>query len=210
VFHFAYSCACHYGLLALRETARETDCEPHPNLSAWNDDQLGHIRLVLQRLTALRVQNADDVEDLVQETMLTMTMKCPQGDLRKGLLVWSMGILRKKIGNYYRKAHRSAPLSEHLVSTDPAIEHSLRPQSPEASVAYTELRNLVDGILAELPSRERQAVGMLLAGMAPSRIVEQLYPERYQNVINRLYRGRHRLQRELSKYGYGPRSKGSF
>jgi RNA polymerase sigma factor (sigma-70 family) len=206
VFLIAYRNACRYGIFALRETAHETGYEPQQRLSSWSNEQLGQIRLVLQRLTALRIQNADDVEDLVQETMLTMTMKCPQEDLRKGLLVWSMGILRRKIGNYYRKVHRSASLSEHGVSMDPMSEQPPQPQSPEASVAYAELRSLVDEILEGLPSGERQAVGMLLAGLAPSRIVEQLHPERYQNVINRLYRGRQKLQRKLSKYGYGPRT----
>jgi hypothetical protein len=81
----------------------------------------------------------------------------------------------------------------------------LAAQSPEAKVEYAELRLLIGKILTGLTQTEQQAIGMLLAGMAPSRIVERLHPERYQNVINRLYRGRHKLQRELSKYGYGPR-----
>jgi len=27
--------------------------------------------------------------------------------------------------------------------------------------------------------------------------------EKYQNVINKIYRGRHKLARELARYGYG-------
>jgi hypothetical protein len=34
-----------------------------------------------------------------------------------------------------------------------------------------------------------------------------LHPERYQNVINRLHRGRKALAKELAKYGYGPCAK---
>jgi len=196
VFHSAYTCAYHYGVLPLRETA--PDYEPRSLLSDCSDEQLASIRLVLQRLTALRIENADDGEDLVQETLLTMTMKCPPEELKKGLLVWSMGILRKKIGNYYRKAHRYTALDENV-----AARKKLVPPSPEAPIRYSELRALVQRILAGLPNQERQVMDLLLAGLPASRIAELLYPERYQNIINRLYRGRHKLQKELVKHGYG-------
>jgi hypothetical protein len=45
---------------------------------------------------------------------------------------------------------------------------------------------------------------LLLAGLEPGEIVRHLHPERYQNVINRLHRGRKKLAKELAKYGYGP------
>ncbi len=204
MFHFAYNCVYHYGVLSLRETAPDNGCETQPRLNDWSDEQLAQIRLVLQRLTALRIQNSEDVEDLVQETMLTMALKCPRGELKKGLLVWSMGILRRKIGNYYRKAHRYASLNEQDASCASAVRQTSATQSPEARVQYRELRLLINKILAGLTQPERQAISMLLAGMAPSHIVQRLDPERYQNVINWLYRGRHKLQRELVKYGYGP------
>ena len=196
MFHFVYTCACCYGVLPLWETAPEY--EPLPLLTNWSDEQLAHIRLVLQRLTALRIENADDGEDLVQETLLTMAKKCPQEELKKGLLVWSMGILRKKIGNYYRKAQRYAALDE-----DAAARKKLAPPSPEDWIRYSELLALIQHTLTGLPPQERQVMDLLLAGQPASRIAELLYPERYQNIINRLYRGRHKLQRELAKHGYG-------
>ena len=48
---------------------------------------------------------------------------------------------------------------------------------------------------------------LLLAGLEPGEIVKRLHPERYQNVINRLHRGRKKLAKELAKYGYGPHAK---
>ena len=202
MFRFAYNRAYDYGVLPLRETAPDVPDESQPKLFPWSDQQLAQIRVVLRRLTALRIQNADDVEDIVQETMLTMMTKGPQCDLKKGLLVWSMGILRKKIGNYYRKAHRASQ-NEQSIPID-SVGHAPTPQSPEAMVRYAELRSLIEQILTGLSPHEQQAMNMLLAGMAPSRIVERLHPERYQNVINRLYRGRQKIQRELSKLGYNP------
>lgn len=200
MLHLACGYAYYYGVLPLRETA--PDYEPQPGINDYSDEQIAQIRLVLQRLTAVRVQNADDAEDLVQDTMLTMTMKCPPEELKKGLLVWSMGILRKKIGNYYRKAQRYASLSEYAISNLPLARRAL---TPDARVRYVELRVLVDRILRGLPPQERQVMDLLLAGLPASRIAELLHTERYQNIINWLYRGRRKLQRELSKYGYGPR-----
>ena len=45
---------------------------------------------------------------------------------------------------------------------------------------------------------------MLISGLDPGEIVDRLDPERYQNVINRLHRGRRRLAAELARYGLGP------
>ena len=94
----------------INETAGLEERSPlcKPKLGDWSDQEIASIRNVLHRLTALRVMNAEDAEDLVQDTFLTMAMKCPEIELEKGLLIWSMGILRKKVGNYYRKAQRTA------------------------------------------------------------------------------------------------------
>jgi hypothetical protein len=47
----------------------------------------------------------------------------------------------------------------------------------------------------------------LIAGHDSGEIVKQLHPERYQNVINRIYRGRKKIAKELAKFGYGPDAK---
>jgi RNA polymerase sigma factor (sigma-70 family) len=173
----------------------------------WSDDEIAAIRLVLQRLTTIRVLNANDAEDLVQETLLTMITKCPKSELAKGPLAWSLGILRRKVGNYYRKVQRYAPLSEQVTCMREWMQHSIPASSPEWKVFHEELRGIVDETLAQLPPSQRQAMELLIAGLGPREIVKQLYPERYQNVINRLYRGRQKLAKELAKYGYGPNAK---
>lgn len=173
----------------------------------WSDDEIAAIRLVLQRLTTIRVLNANDAEDLVQETLLTMITKCPKSELAKGPLAWSLGILRRKVGNYYRKVQRYAPLSEQVTCMREWMQHSIPASSPEWKVFHEELRGIVDETLAQLPPAQRQAMELLIAGLGPREIVKQLYPERYQNVINRLYRGRQKLAKELAKYGYGPNAR---
>ncbi len=172
--------------------------------SKWTDDEIAAIRVVLQKLTSIRIMNSNDAEDLVQDTLLTMLTKHPERGLEKGLLIWTMGILRKKVGNYYRKAQRYASLGEQEICTGQRIQGSLMAASPELKVFHEELKGIVDETLTRLPPAQRQAMELLLSGLDSGEIVKQLHPERYQNVINRLYRGRQKLAKELAKYGYGP------
>ncbi len=175
-----------------------------PRIRAWTDEEVGRIRVILQRLTALRIRNDDDAEDLVQETLLTATEKLPDGSLHKGLLVWCMGVLRKKVGNYYRKANRFAPLGSYELPARWSQHGEWPVQSPEARLRQTELYALVDRILARFPAQERQPIELYLAGLTAWEIAEELHPERYQNVLNRIFRGRKKLARQLARYGFAP------
>jgi RNA polymerase sigma factor (sigma-70 family) len=170
----------------------------------WTEDEIAAIRAVLQRLTAVRILNPNDAEDLVQDTLLTMIMKHPGKELQKGNLVWGMGILRKKVGNYYRRTQRNASLCSKEACTMQRTQQSLISCSPETNVFHEELQKIINQALQRFPSSQRKAMELLLAGLEPGEIVRRLYPERYQNVINRLHRGRKRLAKELAKYGYGP------
>lgn len=183
-----------------------------PRICSWTDEEVAKIRVALRRLTAMRVRNDDDIDDLVQETLLTATVKLPNGVLEKGLLVWCMGVLRKKVGNYYRKAGRSVSLDE---CDGPALQRCRKESmatSPESLFLRAELKTLIGRILAEFPPQERRPVELYLAGLPACDIAQLLHPERYQNVLNRIFRGRRKLARRLARYGYAPvgRRSGSF
>ncbi len=173
-----------------------------PDRIEWADDEIKAIRAVLQRLASIRIMNANDVEDIVQETLLTMISRHPGTELQKGLLVWSMGILRRKLGNYYRKIRRYAPLNEQ----DASFRQFAPSLSPDARLFQEELKAIIDEVLAQIPPFQRQAMELFIAGLNAREIAEELYPVRYQNVINRLHRGRKKLAEALSRYGYGPES----
>ena len=176
----------------------------NPEQFEWTDKEISAIRAVLQKLTAIRILNQTDAEDLVQVTLLTMLTKFPGPELEKGLLVWSMGILRKKVGNYYRKAQRFSSISRQDSSVRQSIQEFIASASPEAGFFHKELQSIVNETLAQLPASQRQAIELLISGLDSGEVVKELHPERYQNVINRIYRGRRKLAKELAKYGYGP------
>ncbi len=168
----------------------------------WTEDELTRIRRVLRRLTSQRVCNPEDAEDLVQETLLTMVRKAPATDIEKGILIWSMGILRKKVGNYYRKTQRCASLEGKRNIPLDAIPGLAGMFNPESSLHHAELCDRIEEILGSLSTRERQAVDLFLSGFETHEIVALLHPERYQNVVNRLHRGRRKIAKGLAKYGY--------
>lgn len=186
---------------------RETAADPYGvpcDSSRWPEDELARIRVVLRRLSSLRVANAEDAEDLVQETLLTMTARMPAIELQKGLLVWSLGILRNKVGNYYRRARRTTPVTG--VDVHDGLSVGTRSMySPESRVHHAELRALITGMLKKLSPGERKAVQLSLAGFSTCEIAARLHPESYQTVANWLHRGRKKLIRELARFGYYPR-----
>jgi RNA polymerase sigma factor (sigma-70 family) len=197
VSYLIYSAVWDYETCWIRETLPDGCPGASSAPRVWSNDELARIRLVLQRLTSLRIENEADAEDLVQETLLTMTQKCPESGPDKGLLIWSMGILRKKIGNYYRKARRYVPME--------CAEASGRARvcaSPELRFLESEMAGMVRKTLYGLPDRERRAMELCLAGLQAHEIVASLHPERYQNVINHLFRGRRKIAAQLAALGY--------
>jgi RNA polymerase sigma factor (sigma-70 family) len=193
---------CRFCETASRDDSTGADCLP--GMCAWTDEEVVRIRVVLRKLTALRIRNEEDAEDLVQETLLTATANFPGYALHKGLLVWCMGVLRKKVGNYYRKMNRFTSLDGCEALAWRLCLREIRDPAPEAGLRLTELQLLVDRILSDFPAEERQPMQLFLAGLSTCEIAQLLYPERYQNVVNRIFRGRKKLARRLAKYGYAP------
>lgn len=173
-----------------------------PPLGRFTAEELLRIRAIFKRITALRVDNPHDAEDLVQETFLTMAAKCPPAvELEKGLLAWGMGVLHRKVGNYYRRSQCHATVELET----PQVEWSRWarvPPSAESTVHHAELAALVRAILSGFTPAERAVMDLVLAGASTREIARLLHPERYQNIVNRAHRGRKKLFRELARYGY--------
>jgi RNA polymerase sigma factor (sigma-70 family) len=191
--------------LLIRESTPAAYGKPSQILpDGWTDAEIAGIRDVLRRLTLRRIRNDHDAEDLVQETLLTMTRKLPGTELQKGLLVWALGILRRKIGNYYKMARRNDALdSEGVISRESGRCGSMT-GAQESKLHYKELRTIVHRLLRSLPNKERRAVELLVRGLRTQEIAAAMAPEPYQNVANHLHRGRRKVTRALAKYGYLP------
>jgi len=185
------------------ETANGKQPPLSPKRPAWTDEELSRIRRELRKLTAMRVLNAADAEDIVQDTLLTLIHSCPKECLEKEPLAWSAGVLRNKIGNYYRKGRYRANRESGEAELQHCLQSSETTVSPEKDLLHGELRNVVAAAVERLPIAQKTAMKMLIAGLKPGEIAEKMSPERYQTVINHLHRGRKKLAQELIRHGVG-------
>ena len=188
------------------ECALPRDCfvrmPSDPPLGGVPPDELARIRRIFHNVISQRVDNPADAEDLVQEAFLTMAAKCPPvAMLRKGLLAWGFAVLRRKVGNYYRRAGKG-PVELDLLRSPRAPG----PPPPDSTLHHRELRALVRGIVDGFSPDERAVMDLVLDGIPTSEIALELHPERYQNIVNRAHRARKKLFRELAKHGYAPTS----
>ena len=174
-----------------------------PERQPWTDEELSKIRRELRKITALRILNATDVEDIVQDTLLTLIRSCPEKDLEKGPLVWSLGVLRNKIGNYYRRGRYRAMCEEREAKLQQGLFQTVDMVSPERELMRGELHSVVTDAVERLPHAQKAAMKMLIAGLKPGEIATEMSHERYQTVINHLHRGRKKLAQELTRYGFG-------
>jgi len=174
-----------------------------PERRTWTNEELSRIRRELRNITAIRVPNSADVEDIVQDTLLTLIHNCPRECLEKGPLVWSIGVLRNKIGNYYRKGRCRAKCEINEAEPRQDLSQFKTAVSPESDLLHGELRNIIADTVERLPSAQKTAMKMLIAGLKPGEIAAKMSPERYQAVINHLYRGRKKLAQELTMHGFG-------
>ncbi len=86
-----------------RDSSREL-----AELGAWVE-QYGD---VLYRYALARVKDRHVAEDLVQETFLAVLEKYDEFQGRSKATTWLIGILRNKVGSFWRKSGRERPESE--------------------------------------------------------------------------------------------------
>jgi len=185
------------------ETANGASPHSPQERHAWTNEEISRIRRELCKLTILRVLNAADAEDIVQDTLVTLIHSCPRECLEKDPLAWSTGVLRNKIGNYYRKGRYRAKCETSDAELQPELLQLKTAVSPEKDLLHGELRNVIAGTVERMPRAQKTALRMLIAGWTPGEIAAKMSPERYQAVINHLHRGRKKLAQELTRHGFG-------
>lgn len=114
------------------------------------------LRLIAGRLRAYlrrHLQNLpDDVEDLVQETLLAIHLHRGSYDPSQAVTAWVLGISRHKLMDLYRRRGRREDLHEPI----DGLEDHLAAEEPGETLAHIDLRNL----LGDLPPAQRAAIEM--------------------------------------------------
>ena len=128
-------------------------------LRAQSGDELAYreaLRLIAGRLRHYfrrHLMNLpDDVEDLVQETLLALHLHRGSYDPAQPVSAWVLGISRHKLMDLYRRRGRREALHEPI----DGLEDYLAAVEPGESLANVDLRSLFE----ELPKAQRIAIEM--------------------------------------------------
>jgi len=156
--------------------------------------------------TAYRMaRNAEDAEDLVQETYLKAYRYYDKFEEGTNFKAWIFKILKNSFINLYRKKQRVPPQSE-FGEIEESFESSVldgfgdRIKSPEDELMANVLDEDVQKSLEKLPDDYRMAVVLAdLEGFSYKEIAEILEIP-LGTVMSRLYRGRKQMEKSLLEY----------
>jgi RNA polymerase sigma-70 factor (ECF subfamily) len=156
--------------------------------------------------TAYRLaRNAEDAEDLVQETYLRAYRSFDRFTPGTNLKAWLFRILKNAFINEYRK-RRAAPREEDFAGIEDAFESRVDTDrvatipNPEEQALARSMDEDVQRALADLPPDYRMAILLAdLEGFSYKEIAEILEIP-IGTVMSRLYRGRKLLEAELLRY----------
>ena len=156
--------------------------------------------------TAYRMaRNAEDAEDLVQETYLKAYRYYDKFEEGTNFKAWIFKILKNSFINLYRKKQRVPPQSE-FGEIEESFESAVlegfgdRIKSPEDELLANVLDEDVQKSLEKLPEDYRMAVVLAdLEGFSYKEIAEILEIP-LGTVMSRLYRGRKQMEKSLLEY----------
>ena len=156
--------------------------------------------------TAYRLaRNAEDAQDLVQETYLKAYRSFAQFTPGTNLKAWLFKILKNTFINEYRR-RQAAPRETDFADLEESLESMVRPEAgeriknPEEEALEHALDEGVQRALDGLPPDYRMAVVLAdLEGFSYKEIAEILDVP-VGTVMSRLYRGRRLLEDALLRY----------
>jgi RNA polymerase sigma-70 factor (ECF subfamily) len=159
--------------------------------------------------TAYRMtRNAEDAEDLVQETYLKAYKNYDKFETGTNLKAWLFKIMKNTFINGYRKKQAAPPQSDFAdieESSESQVSDSAmgRIKNPEESFLENVLDEDVQRALDSLPQDYRMVVLLAdLEGFSYKEIAEILeIPQ--GTVMSRLYRGRRLLEDAMLQYAQG-------
>jgi RNA polymerase sigma-70 factor (ECF subfamily) len=156
--------------------------------------------------TAVRMtRNAQDAEDLVQETYLKAYKNFDKFETGTNLKAWLFKIMKNTFINNYRRQQSQPPQSD-FADIEGAFENQVsddvtrQNKNPEQELLEGVMDEDVQHALDELPEDYRLVVTLAdLEGFSYKEIAEILEIP-LGTVMSRLYRGRRQLEDELLRY----------
>ncbi len=152
----------------------EREIAPVRRLAQTGDEKAYEqaLRLIAQRLRAFfrrRMNNTpEDIEDMVQETLLAIHTRRHTYDEAFPVSAWIMAIAKYKLIDFWRKHGKRDALTDEFNDTD------LSQQSIMANDAATSNLADIQKLLIQLPEKQRQAIELIkLLGLSVSEAAHQ-------------------------------------
>jgi RNA polymerase sigma-70 factor (ECF subfamily) len=177
------------GIQELLARARQGDAAAEERLFSL-------LRARILELAKRRVGNAEDAEDLTQETLGTILAKYRTEAPAERFLPWVFAILRNKIGNYWKRGRTARRI---LHDGDPERAWRTVGVSPEGEIRWRELRSALEEILPEASEPCRRVFQLLLQGADREEIRAAFGNEPMGTVDSRISRCRRWLLERLEE-----------
>ena len=138
-----------------------------------------------------------NAEDIVQETLEIVFRNYKQVEYSAGFLQYAFGVLRNKIGDYFRKKEREETMK---ITSD--VDEFADYEKLENTIDAIELRELIMGSLIKLSFDSQRIVLALMEGYTSGGIIGLLGNIPRGTLDSKIYRVRKELKKILRKGGY--------
>jgi len=141
---------------------------------------------------------AQDVEDIVEEVMLTMLQKYKTEEFPYGFMAWMNKIVWNKVGDYFRKEKRHA----HSDINEESLEGDSE-NSPEQIVVTKELNELIHGALKRMHNPCKEIMKALIEERIKTYTKKRKNKgDRENNIHCQIHRCRKRFMKLLKEEGF--------
>jgi RNA polymerase sigma factor (sigma-70 family) len=148
------------------------------------------LNIAQHRIWSPTSDNRKEAEDIVQNSMETILEKYKTMKYQKGFLNWTFGILRNKIGDYFRRKKRISVIDNNI--------KDLSQQDPSSD----ELKNVIIESLNKLPMECKKILWFLIDGYSVKEIINMFLGENRNKIDSKIHRCRKNLKRILDDGGY--------
>jgi RNA polymerase sigma-70 factor (ECF subfamily) len=174
---------------------------PMPQGAVIDDAAIRQIEPVLKGFAYRAVRREDVARDLVQETYMAALEAKASFAGRSTLRTWMVGILSRKIIDYYRRTRREV-LTDLPPEPDPLGAFAPTPaRAPDARLDPALAMQVVERTLARLTELERMAILLVDVEQLDRDAAGQAMGVQPTHLRVLLHRGRHKLREALEDAG---------
>ena len=110
---------------------------------------------ILKAFVSKRILNMADVDDVVQDTLLSIHRAGHTYDTKRPFKVWMFTIARHRLNDYLRRNYRKATF------TEVSLSHLTYENSPSGVTESRDMPEYLNKILDSLPEKQRKIVTMM-------------------------------------------------